>query len=514
MYRLENPARTLLAYGIPYGVAVGNHDEEPIGDAAGTTLFYNQYFGIDHFTGRPYYAGHYGTNNNNHFDCFSAGGMDFIAVYFAFDANANPDVLAWANSVLRTNASRRAIIITHNFGNTATPVDWSAQGAAIYNALKTNANVFLMLAGHVTGQGSRTDTYNGNTIRTFVSDYQGWTNGGNGFLRIISFSPSNNVVALQTFSPWTGEYNTDTGSELFFTYNMQIPTGGSNGAPFSLLGTSSGLASGATASCTWSGLQSYTGYEWYVTVADSQGNATTGPIWRFVTAPNSAPVVANALVNLYGEATTNLTLTASDANGDPLTFHTFTAPTHGLLKNFVPATGAFSYSPARGFRGLDRFTFSATDGQASSSVATLNLNVVNPPDTNANNLPDAWETSYAVSDPNADADADGQTNYQEYLAGTNPTNAASVFRVLSTTLNPNRQPVIAWTTTGGTRYRVQFANANTRPGSFTDVVRPITDEIDPGPDGLPSVQSFTDDFSRTGGAPTNNSRYYRIKIVQ
>ncbi len=30
----------------------------------------------------------------------------------------------------------------------------------------------------------------------------------------FGFSPSNNVVTFQTYSPWTGEYNTDPGSEL------------------------------------------------------------------------------------------------------------------------------------------------------------------------------------------------------------------------------------------------------------------------------------------------------------
>ena len=72
MYRLDNPVTTLLQHGIPYGLAVGNHDEEPIGSAEGTTTFYNQYFGVSHFAGKPYYAGHYGTNNYNHFDFFSA----------------------------------------------------------------------------------------------------------------------------------------------------------------------------------------------------------------------------------------------------------------------------------------------------------------------------------------------------------------------------------------------------------------------------------------------------------
>ena len=49
LYRLENPLTTGLPNGIPYGAAVGNHDESPNGDATGTTTFYNQFFGTAHF---------------------------------------------------------------------------------------------------------------------------------------------------------------------------------------------------------------------------------------------------------------------------------------------------------------------------------------------------------------------------------------------------------------------------------------------------------------------------------
>ncbi len=83
MYRLEDPARTQLPEGMAYGVAVGNHELSPIGNAAiGTTSNYNRFFGVSHFAGREYYAGHYGTNNNNHFDFFSAGGLGFRGAVF------------------------------------------------------------------------------------------------------------------------------------------------------------------------------------------------------------------------------------------------------------------------------------------------------------------------------------------------------------------------------------------------------------------------------------------------
>ncbi len=515
MYRQESPVRTQLPEGIPYGVAVGNHEMEPIGDPTGTTIFYNQYFGVNHFNGRSYYAGHYGTNNNNHFDLFSASGLDFIVLYFEYDPDGNPATLAWGNNLLQTYANRRAIVITHGFGNTATPLAFSTQGALLYNGLKANTNLFLQLGGHVTGQGARQDTYAGNVVHTFVQDYQGWTNGGNGFMRLYEFSPSNNVVVVQTFSPWTGEYLTDDASEFFFSYGLQSAATGPPGA-FIALGTNTGVPPGSLSSCTWPGLQANKAYDWYVTVTDAAGGSVPSPVWSFTTAAgNALPVAANLLRTIAGDAPSNLVLLATDANGDALTFQTHSSPTHGLLRDFNPATGSLTYYPTYGYRGSDRFTFSASDGLGSSSVATMNLNINAPSDTNANGLPDTWETAYGISNPEADADGDGRSNLEEYQANTSPTNAASVFRILSADRQTNGYFGLTWSAVGGTRYRVQFSNGNTNAGLtgvFTDIVRNLTNEMDASAYGSPSTQSFTETLSLTG-PHTNGARYYRIKLT-
>jgi Bacterial Ig domain len=508
LYRLEKPLSLTLSNGFPYGVAVGNHDQSPNGSPTGTTTFYNQYFGVPHFTGRGYYGGHYGTNNDNHFDFFSASGMNFVAVYFEYDTSANPAVLSWANSVLQTNQNRRAIIVSHYIGGPTTPSNFGAQGAAIYNALKANTNLFLMLSGHVDGEGSRSDTYNGYTVHTLVSDYQFRTNGGNGFMRIMEFSPSNNVIRVSSYSPYTKQFETDFDSEFTLPYQMSSTN-------FPIIGTTAPV--GTNASLVWSNLQANTAYEWYVTVSDGTSLATS-PISRFTTAPsNSPPVADNTSFNVNRDSTTNLALPASDLNGDVLVFQLNSSPTHGVILAFDSVNGTFFYRPAHGYSGPDGFSFHVNDGQANSGAASVSLNVLMPADTNANGIPDSWEATYGISNANVDPDGDGQMNLQEYLANTNPTNAASALRILGATLNATGQRVISWTSVGGTRYRVQYDNGDANGGFngiFTDIVRTVTAEMDGSPVGFTSKQSFTDDFTLTGGPPPHGTRYYRVKVVQ
>jgi hypothetical protein len=288
LYRLENPLTTGLANGIPYGAAVGNHDQSPNGSTYGTTRYYNQYFGVSHFTGHGYYGGHYGTNNDNHFDLFSASGLDFIAVYMEYDVAANSQVLSWANGLLQTYANRRAIVMSHYLCGTGAPSTFGAQGAAIYSALRANANLFLMLCGHVSGEGSRVDVFNGNSVQTLMADYQSYANGGSGFLRLMQFSPSNCVIRVSTYSPWLNQSETDSDSQFTIPYTM-LPTVAVSDTNFTALGTNYNVASGSTNGLIWPELMSNHTYEWYVTVTDSSGNTATGPGWRFTTRQETAP---------------------------------------------------------------------------------------------------------------------------------------------------------------------------------------------------------------------------------
>lgn len=155
--------------------------------------------------------------------------------------------------------------------------------------------------------------------------------------------------------------------------------------------------------------------------------------------------------------------------------------------------------------------FRVSDSLALSSVATVNLTVIAPPDTNANNLPDAWEAAYGFTDPNGDADGDGQTNLSEYFANTNPTNATSQLKLVGGEYQLGGPFNLTWSAIGGTRYRVQFADGDLS-GGFSDLIRALDIEMDASSYGTTSTQAFTDNFLETG-TPTNGSRHYRIKVV-
>ena len=222
LFRIEDPARTGLPDGIPYGAVVGNHDTYH-----GGTMKFNQYFGANHFAGRGYYGGNFGANNDSHYDRFSAGGQGFIVLALTMAAGTNANLMQWANAVLQSNTNRRAIVVTHSLLNPKpwpTPASWTQEGPAIFKALADNPNVFLMLCGHRHGQGRRHETVgNGRAVDVVLADYQDYANGGSGFLRLMEFSPSNRVIRVKTFSPWTGQWSTN--ADGFFTLDYPAQAG-------------------------------------------------------------------------------------------------------------------------------------------------------------------------------------------------------------------------------------------------------------------------------------------------
>lgn len=226
MYMLENP-QPGYPQGIPYGLAVGNHDQTksqyPL---TGRTDQYNKYFGIDHFKGKKWYGGNYGKNNDSHFDLFTAAGIPFITIFIEYDSYDEDieNMNDWTSHLLEKYKDRKAIIVSHFIlGNNKTAgtnekgfPKFGKQGQRLIDRIKRYPNVFLTLCGHVGANGEAFSQvgYAGNVIKNFLTDYQGRINGGNGLTRLFTFSRSKDLISARTFSPYTGEEETDGDSKF------------------------------------------------------------------------------------------------------------------------------------------------------------------------------------------------------------------------------------------------------------------------------------------------------------
>ncbi len=273
-----------------YGLTVGNHDQSPHGTPGGTANF-NAYFPYTRYASRPWYGGHYGTNNDNHYVLFSASGMDFIAIHMAYDPSANASVLSWAAGLLQAYPNRRAIVTSHYILDLGTPGTFGTQGAAIYNALKVYPNLFLMLCGHNHGEAQRYDVCNGKTVYTLLADYQTRSNGGDGWLRILEFVPAADRINVKTYSPTLNQYETDADSQFTLVYDME-------GVPFQELGTLDGVASGSDATFVWTGLAAGRAYEWYATASDAHIAPVMSPQWSFTAVTTPADLDRDGDVDL------------------------------------------------------------------------------------------------------------------------------------------------------------------------------------------------------------------------
>jgi len=261
----------LDATGVPYSVGPGNHDLGGL---------YNNYFGVSRFSSKPWYQGYYGSDNYNNYSFFSASGMDFIIINLQY----NPDTarIHWADGLLQTYSSRRGIVVQHNLLNLNN--FWYNQTS--YNALRDNPNLFLMLCGHMhsstDGSAYRAEMGNdGHTIHILLTDYQDYPNGGNGYLRLLTFRPASDEIFAQVYSPYVNTYLTNASNYEQFTMTYEMP--GSSGGAYQVIGTRTGVSSGSIVSISWSGLGPLTEYEWYVAASDGVVTTTSGSPWSFTT---------------------------------------------------------------------------------------------------------------------------------------------------------------------------------------------------------------------------------------
>jgi VCBS repeat-containing protein len=112
---------------------------------------------------------------------------------------------------------------------------------------------------------------------------------------------------------------------------------------------------------------------------DPYGNQTTNPAWTFtITEDNQPPVAVDDSYNIQQDMTFNTAVPGvlvndSDPESGSLTATKVSEPAHGSVT--LNADGSFSYTPVAGYVGDDSFTYTASDGELDSNIATVNIQV-------------------------------------------------------------------------------------------------------------------------------------------
>ena len=145
-------------------------------------------------------------------------------------------------------------------------------------------------------------------------------------------------------------------------------------------------------------------------------NAVAESASAMFTVINTPPVATDVQTITEEDTATDITLTASDKNGDPLTFAIHENP-HGGVLSGSPSRGTVTYAPNSNFSGPDSFTFKASDGSADSNTATVTITV-----GSSNDPPMTADQSVTVNE-------DEQTSIA--LAASDPDNDPLTFSVVA-----------------------------------------------------------------------------------
>ncbi|MCX8155978.1 MAG: immunoglobulin domain-containing protein [Verrucomicrobiae bacterium] len=234
--------------------------------------------------------------------------------------------------------------------------------------------------------------------------------------------------------------------------------------------------------------------DYRVVVSNPYGAATSSVAWLTLLTPPGLVLQPQDQVLTPGQTARFFAVATGQA---PLLFQWWRAPNLPLAGETNSVLVISNAQTAEA--GAYFLTVSNVAGVFTSRLATLTISE-GMVDTDQDGLPDDWERqnglTVGINDANVDSDGDGHTNYQEFLAGTNPQDPNSVLALRATVVQG--MPVLQFLAVSNRAYRLEFKNALGQPAWQ------LLTNLPPEPFNRPAVLSDP--------APSSTNRFYRLYI--
>ncbi len=354
---------------LPYGAVLGNHDLDIVGFQS-TAEEYVANFGSARYEGKPWYGGA-SSDQFNHYQTFAVGGREYL--HISLEWRPRSTSLQWAQSVIDAHPNIPTILSTHEY--TQASGSRSSAGENVFvNLVNPNDQIFLVLSGHIIGEGAQTATnMAGNPVFEVLADYQHRNNGGDGWLRLIEFDEQNDQLNFRTYSPTLDRFETDANSQFSFSMDFDQRLGqkfvGSAGGTITIVGQT----------IEYQPAPDFFGTETFNYTIGNSAGTDTATVTVNVLPQNDPPTATDdSLTVISGSQNNPLDVLSNDTSfpDGPETLR-IVAVGSGSAGGTITTDGQrINYTPRAGFTDTETFTYTINDGTAGSTdTATVTVTV-------------------------------------------------------------------------------------------------------------------------------------------
>lgn len=213
--------RLLDLAGLPYLIAIGNHDYDTIGDADRLATGFHAAFPPSRYTGQAWWQGGFlaAGSTENAYCRLSVAGQAYLLLSLEF--GPRQAVIDWAHGIVTAHARHRVILVTHSYlyidgtwvgeGDQHNPKLYPLGPAANdgedlwHKLVSQHDNIHWVHSGHHVGGHTayRCDRSRGGTaVHQMFANWQQAENGGNGWMQLVTLA--RHQARVQTFSPVLG----------------------------------------------------------------------------------------------------------------------------------------------------------------------------------------------------------------------------------------------------------------------------------------------------------------------